>query len=231
MTSKIESDNYKVLTCDTFEDRVHQVLDDRLSLTADAQLMRHAERCRQCEARLRVYDSFSESLGMLGHDVVDANIFNARDNARTLYRPLAGLVSVAAALLIFLSIFGGQSANQSGHDKFAQHLEGTQNSSLVNPAMLGPLTMTQPISAAQLKDVSSNINLASLDNSKLSSFNPIFQVVDSIPQLPSAPDWNSVAKPLEALQPVLTYSAELPGVMTVHCTLNVTIELLRQSLS
>jgi len=232
VTPKIESNNCKVLTCDAFEDRVHQVLDDRLPLTADADLVRHAEQCRQCEARLFIYDSLS----LLNSDTVEPNSFTGVNNSeRAHYRPLLGLVSVAAALLILFNIFNTQSANQSGgHDKFAQQLQDAQKPSLANFAVSNHLIMTQPISVAKLKDVSPNITLTSLDNSalsSLSSFNPIFQVVDNIPQLPSVPDWNSVAKPLEALQPVITYSTELPGVRTVHGTLNVTIELLRRSLS
>ena len=37
-----------ILHCSDFENRIHQLLDDRLILSADARLTEHAARCPEC---------------------------------------------------------------------------------------------------------------------------------------------------------------------------------------
>jgi len=239
VTSKIKSFNNEALSCAAFEDRVHQILDDRLTLTGDARLMEHAAQCGQCEIKLLDYDSFDDSLSFVKHFPSEATCTLGDDGSvNPLYRPLVGLAGLAVALLVLLNVFGAHDTNRPDASVgFAQLLEDAERSSVKRPATIGHLAMARPITIAKTKDVLQNNDWFSDTSalnplsqlSDLSQLNPIFQVTDNLPRLPQ--DWNSISKPFEPLQPVLSYSAELPGVRTAQCTLNVTIELLRRSLA
>lgn len=219
----MESHENETLSCDAFENRVHQILDDRLTLTGDARLMEHAARCAACEIKLLDYDSFDDSISFLKSSIVDVTcIVDADGSESPIFRPLSGLAALAALLLICFNVLGGASPTRS--NQVAQNAE-INEAAIVN-STAGHLAMVgSPSLSTRTSRLSNRVTPDS------SPFSPNFRVVDNIPRLPSAPDWERVSKPFESLEPVLTYSAELPGIKTIHCTLNVTIELLRRTLS
>ncbi len=228
MTSNFESCHREPLTCEAFEDRIHQILDDRLTLTGDARLMEHAAFCEPCEIKLLDYDSFDDSISFLKDNFAEVTCIVDDDGSTSLLsRPMLGLIGLAAALLIFLNIFGGTPTDHSGGFARLAEIEATSNS---QPSPVASrMAMAQPVApvAAPLK-LARKRHRVTPDTSP---FSPNFRVVDNLPRLPSASDWENVSRPLEMLQPVLNYSSEIPGAIAIHCTLNVTIELLRRSLA
>lgn len=224
MTLKIESHNGESLTCAAFEDRIHQILDDRLTLTGDALLMEHAAGCSQCEIKLLDYDSFDDSISFLKQNFAEVTCIVDDDGSSSpVLRPLLGLAGLAAALLICLNIFGGTTNHHSGGYARLAEIEETSQPEL--PPAVSQLAITKPVAASKLK---SRRNRVTPDTSP---FSPNFRIADNIPRLPSASDWERVSAPLEMIQPVLDYSSEIPGATAIHSTLDVTIELLRRSLS
>lgn len=227
MTSKVESQNCESLTCAAFEDRIHQILDDRLTLTGDTLLMDHAAVCSQCEIKLVEYDSFDDSISFLKQNFAEVTCIVDDDGSnRSLSRPLIGLAGLAAALLIFLNIFGGATTDHPSG--FARLVEIEEASQPKLSSTMSRMVIAQPVATPKLKFASKR-NRVTPDTSP---FSPNFRVADNLPRLPSASDFEkSVSLPFEMLQPVLNYSSEIPGGIAIHCTLNVTIELLRRSLT
>jgi len=215
VTFNIQSDNTQPLTCDAFENRVQQVLDDRLTLTGDARLMEHASLCSDCETKLLDYDSFDDSISFLKQSSVDVPRVDDEASDHRLFRPVAGLAFLAATLLFFLNFLTGLS---SDHGITPQQALSEAPAVQSSAAAFGHLAMAVP---------SSNIvvGIKRRVTPDTSPFSPNFRVADNIPQLPTASDWDIVSKRFETLQPVLT------GARRIHCTLNVTIELLRRSLA
>ena len=204
------------LTCEAFENRVHQILDDRLTLTGDARLMEHAAQCSDCEIKLLDYDSFDDSISFLKHSIVDVTCIVEDDGSNNpLFHRAAGLAFLAAMLLVCLNVFSGLSPNRPGN--FSQRIPAEEAATVQSSPVIG-LAMTRP--SVNLESVVRIKRRATPDTSP---FSPNFRVADNIPQLPTAPDWEVVSKQLETLEPVLT------GVKKIHGTLNVTIELLRRS--
>ncbi len=218
----MESHDNRRLTCEAFENRVHQILDDRLTLTGDARLIEHAAHCVACETMLLDYDCFDDSTTFLKSSSVEVTCIVEGDGTDRLpFQPLRGLAVLAAALLICFNLFGSPSDRSDG---FAQRHDVEESATVTPPAitqlaMLGDVPTRQPAALVKRRVTPDT-----------SPFSPNFRVADNIPRLPSATDWENVTKPFETLKPVLTYSSELPGIKTIHCTLNVTIELLRRSL-
>ena len=224
MTSKFEISHRSPLTCEAFEDRIHQILDDRLSLTGDARLMEHAAICEQCEIKLADYDLFDDSIIYLKENFAEVTcIVDDDGSSDSLWRPVLGLAGLAAALLICLNIFGGPTTNHS--DRFARLAEVDRTSQPELSPAVSQLSIAQPVSTSKLKSRRNRVTPVT------SPFSPNFRIADNIPRLPSASDWERVSVPLEMLQPVLDYSSEIPGTIAIHSTLDVTVELLRRSLS
>ena len=223
--SRTESYPCESLTCAAFEDRVHQILDERLTLTGDAPLMEHAARCSQCETKLYDYDSFDDSISFLKQNFADVPcIVDVDGSSGALSHSLFGLAGLAAAMLIFLNIFGWETTKHS--DGFARLAEIEATAQPINSSAMSRLAVAHP-AVPKLKFVSKPYRVTP----DTSPFSPNFRVADNLPRLPSAPDWETVSLPLETLMPVLNYSTGLPAINSFHCALNVTFGLLRRSLS
>ena len=219
MTFNTESYNNDSLSCEAFEDRVHQILDDRLTLTGDARLMNHAAQCSDCENKLLDYDCFDDSISFLKQSVIEVTcIVDDDGSGNPLRHPVAGLAFLAAMLLVCLNVFfGGLSSNRPGN--LSQRPVIEEGTPVRRSPAIGQLAMATP--SSNLKSFAAPKRITP----DTSPFSPNFRVADNIPQLPTAPDWEVVSKRLETLEPVLT------GAKKIHCTLNVTIELLRRSLA
>ena len=224
--SRTESYPCESLNCAAFEDRVQQILDERLTLTGDAPLMEHAAQCSQCEIKLYDYDSFDDSISFLKQNFADVpRMVDVDGSSGAFSHSLFGLAGLAAALLIFLNIFGWATTNHS--DGFARLTETEATAQPINSSAMSRLAVAQPAAAPKLRFVSKSYRVTP----DTSPFSPNFRVADNLPRLPAAPDWETVSLPLETLMPVLNYSTELPAINSFHCALNVTFELLRRSLS
>jgi hypothetical protein len=108
-----------LLNCDKFEDRIHQILDDRLTLTGDDLLMDHVSYCAKCEKLLNAYDCVDASLMHLPTDLADRldQAENRRGAARSqaiASRPILILASLAALIVISINVFHALSNSSNG---------------------------------------------------------------------------------------------------------------------
>lgn len=223
--------NPESLDCESFEDRIHQILDDRLTLTGDWLLMDHAAQCEPCTEKLLDYDSVDDSMKMLKPDIDRILAEAEKQRPKTFAdNPLALLASLAALFLICVTAFYGlnsdsgiQSANRPNHPEVRAKITSAAKKKAV-PAYSGStLAVT-----SQVKPKLTRVKHRATPDT--SPFSPNFNVRKQI-QLPRIPNANEVTKRLEPLEPVFNYSAEIPGLRTLQCSLNITIELLRQSFS
>ena len=215
----------ELLNCDSFEDRIHQILDDRLTLTGDDLLMEHAASCTKCEQVLNDYDSVDDSVKLLKEEL--NQIWNKSEqhrdrNGRPTFasRSLIVLASLAAIIVISLNVFDGISlAPQPSSQQAALPVASSSQIAIVSPGL-----SVRHVSARENK---------SRRTPDTSPFSPNFSVANSIPNmsLPKVPSWDDISKSLDPLEPVFNYSIRFPAVQPVHCSLNVTIDWLRKSLS
>ena len=209
------------LNCRSFEDRIHQILDDRLTLTGDDLLMAHAARCAACEHILKDYDSVDDSVKLLPADLADilreadAN----RDSAASPSRRLVVLASLAAMIVVSLNVFHRLNNQQP-----------TEPASVIRVASAPLLAAVSPKSDNRRKSLASQPHRPTPDTSP---FHKNFSIDSSILRInfPTVPTWGDISDSLDPLEPVLTYSSKIPAVRPVHCSLNATINLLKQSFS
>ena len=213
------------LNCRSFEDRIHQILDDRLTLTGDDLLMAHAARCADCEQILNDYDSVDDSVKLLPADL--AEILREADAKRVspafASRRLVVLASLAAMIVISLNIFHGLNNEPPIQSASVAHVASAP---LLAIATLEADNQRLPIATQPQRptpDTSPFSKNFSVENSILSINLPT--------TLPAVPTWGDISKSLDPLEPVLTYSSKIPAVRPVHCSLNATINLLKQSFS
>ena len=230
--SRNESPN-RGLDCVNFEERIHQVLDDRLALTGDKLLIDHAAHCTRCEEILLDYDSIEDSLNCLSPGFAQTlnrstKVYGFNRSQRPLMsRPVMVFATIAAALVIYANIFHG--LNSPTVNQTALTVPGEQLSlphlNLTAPQMdsLAEITPTHRISRTSAPDIS--------------PFSPNFSVVNSIcaVSFPRAPSWDDITNSvgshacLDTLMPVVSFSATIPAIRPVHCSLNGTIEYLKES--
>lgn len=221
----LDSESKSELNCETFEDRIHQILDDRLTLTGDPLLMDHASQCAPCESILLEYDAVDDSMKILKEDMNEIlSRVDSRNQKRSFtQRPLAVLGTLAAALLVFVSAFNTLQPKTNNNPTPISPKSVAKKVSTLKPA---PLSGTLSIGA--IKPMTTRVYRPTPDTSP---FSPNFKVANTIPRIPTAENWSEVTSKLETLEPVLTYSKELPGVQVTKCSIAVTIELLRKSLT
>ena len=216
-----------LLNCDEFEDRIHQILDDRLTLTGDDLLMDHASYCAKCERLLDAYDCINATLWLLPSNISDnldhqKNCHSGVRHHAIVDRPIPIVASLAALLVIALTVFPRLS---DLHDGASQH------------AVMSTAPTTQPGFSPSIAKHGLNSGPAMIRQHQTapdtSPFNPSYSVATSIPtmKLPGVPSWEDISGRFEPLEPVLTYSARIPTVHPVYCSLNATIDFLRRSFS
>ena len=217
-----------LLNCDKFEDRIHQILDDRLPLTADELLMDHASYCAKCERLLKAYSCIGVSLKLLPITICD-NLhhhgINRRGGVRhraIAYRPIVITASMTALLVISLNLFQKLNDSTVGDSQYASISIATTTQTASSPPIATSDRDPDPVMIPRRRPVPDT-----------SPFNPSFSVAHSIPTmaLPGVPSWEDISGRLEPLEPVLTYSARIPAVHPVYCSLNATIGFLRRSFS
>ena len=60
-----------ILHCSDFENRIHQLLDDRLILSADARLTEHAARCPECSVLMQDYEQMELAFAFVTNLMID----------------------------------------------------------------------------------------------------------------------------------------------------------------
>lgn len=205
------------LNCESFEDRIHQILDDRLTLTGDPLLVEHAAHCQPCENMLHEYDAVDDSIKILKEDMdlILGSIDTPNRKRSLAQRPMALIATLAAALLVCFSTF---------------HMfnDGAENARPTRPNVIAKVVPKKKKASVTIGNslAAANIKPTYRPTPDTSPFSPNFSVARNIPRIPSASNWNEVTSKIE---PVLNYSSELPGVRATHCSIKVTIELFLKS--
>jgi hypothetical protein len=106
------------MNCHDFDTRIQQLLDDRQSLSGDAELNSHAQHCANCEESLAAYDGLLRATQQLSRPVLSSG-FAARVVAQVRSEPvelartsetsqrqnwLAPVVAIAALLLLAVGV-------------------------------------------------------------------------------------------------------------------------------
>jgi hypothetical protein len=212
----------KSLDCASFEDRIHRILDDRLTLTGDELLMDHAAKCESCAQVLADYDSVDDSIKLLP-DEIDRILREAKEFDVTLglgsfaTRHLGLIATLAAMVVIGIGIFNLLNTDQPAK------MSGIAN----RPVPSIPSSIPNSLAIAKIGPKSTRKTPDS------SPFSPNFSVASSlqIMNIPPAPKWDEFSKRLDSLEPVITYSTELPAIRPVQCSLDATLRLLKKSFS
>ncbi|MDG1873798.1 MAG: hypothetical protein P8J27_07790 [Mariniblastus sp.] len=207
------------LNCETFEDRIHQILDDRLILTSDAPLMEHAAYCKSCEDKLIDFDSVDDSIKLLKDDIEQIfSQFEEPQRQRLTDRPIALLASLAAVLLVCIAAVKGFNTTPS--------IQPTTNYSVSKTVLNNyPAESSLPAAAPRMTPIAQTVWRVTPDTSP---FSRNFNVANNFPRIPPAYFWQDFSR---QFKPVLSYSSEIPGIHTMRASITLTLELLRQSLS
>jgi len=88
------------MNCDEFAQRMHQRLDDRLSLASDGELRRHACQCPSCRAELHAWRRIASVMPVSSGDVRPTLIGNRY------VRTVSAIAGLAAAILFALVVVG-----------------------------------------------------------------------------------------------------------------------------
>ena len=213
------------LDCRSFEHRIHQILDDRLTLTGDDLLMDHAARCAECEKILKDYDSVDDSVKLLPEELAEM-LSEVEVNPVTgsyATKRLVLLASLAAMIVISLNVFHALDKPESNVPlKVASKKPTAPEGAVVHVDAAMP---TQPV----MLKIAQPQKRPTPDTSP---FSPNFSVANAMPSIyfPTVPTTDDISQTLDSLEPVLSYSSSIPTVRPVHCSLNATINLLKQSL-
>jgi len=208
------------IDCSNFEDRIHQILDDRLTLTGDDLLMAHVAHCADCEQILKDYETVDDSIKLLPAELAQI-IAQADQSQRGTFsnRTLVWAATLAAVLVLTLNVVN--SFNSTGQLK-------TENRdvAMVNAPKLpvAPKAVTTP----NPKTIEPRFTPDS------SPFSKNFSMVATMPSIPEVPSWRDISDRLDPLEPtviapVFSYSSKIPAVRPVHCSLNATISVLKHS--
>ncbi len=213
------------IDCRNFEDRIHQILDDRLTLTGDDLLMAHVANCADCEKIFNDYDSVDDSIKLLPGDL--AHILNKAEQptpAPFASRTMVLAASLAAMVVISLNIFNAISTiNVSETAQTDSQIAAAPYLANAPKGISNDLAIATPIT-------SNNVRMTP----DSSPFSRNFSMVQSMPMIPAVPSWRDISRSLDPLEPtvidpVLSYSSKIPAVRPVHCSVNATISVLRHS--
>jgi hypothetical protein len=201
-----------MLDCSSFEDRIHQLLDDRLTLTGDELLMSHAAQCESCETMLVDYESVEDSVKLLPMEI--ELILDQQSNQKMASnRTLSNVGWVMAISACFLLIFG----------MFESENRDRPNSQIANNVITTPqLSIAAPIHTPVIQNI---IRKPIPRTSPLSSR---FRLADQMPKIPTVPTWENFSAPFA---PMINCTNELPCMRTFSGSVSLTLELIRQSFS
>ncbi|MDE0935096.1 MAG: hypothetical protein OSA89_04215 [Mariniblastus sp.] len=215
------------LHCSDFENRVHQLLDDRLILNADLRLTEHAEECPECAALMQEYDNLGLVLTL---DEPSHGLSKSPPKPTTefLTRNTSVLLALVAMLVISLNIYSSFLTKINPPTVVV-----TQSTSPPTIGLFNPKSM--PARVTHRKTKTSRPPSRPIP----SPFNLEFSIANSIRgiQVPRVPTWKSISPQIDSLKPWVNYSKPLfeysPALFPV-CHIGYrwkeTIELIQQSI-
>ncbi len=249
------------LNCDNIEQRIHQLLDDRLTLNGDPDLMEHAASCAECRKLIDDYDAVDLSFGCHNNifqnelspneTSIGAPAMNDQRRRSGRHRTIGVILTFAASLLLVFSIV----SNQDFQDRPTAHISRptvqVASSSFSSPSIESPsVDLGQPrtptstlVNSTASQFVPINVNYTGEDQTKdfvrnlvFAQRKSLYEIAQSTPEFVSSvrsstTPWERISDHLDPLNPILIYSSELPGVRNVQYSVSMTLELLQRSIS
>ncbi|HMO15964.1 MAG TPA: hypothetical protein PKD64_17805 [Pirellulaceae bacterium] len=121
------------MNCQEFENRIQELLDQRVDLLADDQIKLHANQCDACRSALAVYAEIFEADGSLSdsYPIYDLPAVPASTGKPSMTKYLAGVLTICTALLLVVL------ASLPNHDGVAEPMpdHGTSTTAY-QPAMV-----------------------------------------------------------------------------------------------
>lgn len=215
------------LDCAAFEDRIHQILDDRLTLTGDRLLMDHVAACPPCGAKLDDYETVDDSVKLLKDEIDQLLNHHGNQPQSTAHwagwaRTIAVVASLAALIFVLTGVFPTPQA-------VPNHVENSSRTEPSTPSLAanrqrGDREQTDPIQSTN-RHVTPPTSPFSRDFEGYS----ISQISDF--SVSTMAPWSDLGNWQKISSPLFQFSSEFPGVRPIHCSLNVTIDLLKKSFS
>jgi len=223
--------NNKTISCDEFEFRVNELLDQRTSLTEDALLSNHAEDCHSCESLLNQYAVFNDYDGLLD-PIEDSGEFKlmSAPAKRNAAKRWTVVTSVAVAMLMAVVLLVATEPPMVSPTAGLNTPTGpVAMASAPELAIAAPELAAETASAAELVTPDAVYVSAQVGSVKLPGN---LQLGHSLANVNlELMNWNGIEKNLESIQPVLKYSGRIPVISSVQNTVNMTLGWLRSGKS
>ena len=233
------------VTCEGFETRINDLLDDRGDLPSDPALQVHADGCSSCRQTLRQYEQLELLLGGERKGLVDAAVERRSDvdveiGPRESRRWLQ--LSTTVALLALLVVTGQYVTDHKnvgvGTEVEVPQVAVAASESPTSSAVLESVESTEvealsPVALALIEDVSwsqeGSVGQLLVDSGSEWLAGRREQQAAVIQGLSDVRlDLNLVQARLTSLQPVLTYSGRIPALSPMQGTLCFTLGWLRK---
>jgi hypothetical protein len=212
------------LHCNDFENRVHQLWDDRLILSADLTLTEHARKCPECAALMQDYENMELALA-LENPSLQLPTPSPIATTEFLTRNSSVILALVATLVISLNIY-------------SSYLTKINHSTVV----VAQITSPPAIGLFDSESVPARITRRETTRPPMtpitSPSNPGLLIAQSIQEIevPRIPTWKSISPQIELLKPwidrskpLFEYSPALFPVCNIGYQWKKTIKILQQS--
>ena len=213
------------LHCSDFENRIHQLLDDRLILSADARLTEHATRCSECSVLLQDYEKM-ESAFACDTTVQGLPAPASVITTEFLTRNTSIILALVATLVISLNIYSSYLIKINP--------PAVVVAKITTPPAIG-LFSTESVPAKTTRRETKRTTLTPSDSQSLFEFSLAHSIHG--PEFPGIPTWQSISPQFELLKPwidrskpLLDYSPALFPVCNLGYQWTETIKIIQQSL-
>ena len=231
----------EAVTCDGFELRLNNLMDDRVRLSDDRGVQAHADDCLECRQVLQRYQQLEMLLGVQGEQRVclrdeSVGVSGLAGSRMGLKQGLSRtkLPLTIVALVALMVIFAGQNFNGTGNGEAARSVAIAE---IDSQKLLGGEVMSSSEVASSETVVSDLFWTAESPVSHLKGW------VDSGSELLAAGeeqaavirelsnvrlDLEGLESRLESLQPMLTYSGRIPALSPMQGTVCFTLGWLKK---
>ena len=231
----------EAVTCDGFELRLNNLMDDRVRLSDDRGVQAHADDCLECRQVLQRYQQLEMLLGVQGEQRVwlrdeSVGVSGLASSRMGLKQGLSRtkLPLTIVALVALMVIFAGQNFNGTGNGEAARSVAIAE---IDSQKLLGGEVMSSSEVASSETVVSDLFWTAESPVSHLKGW------VDSGSELLAAGeeqaavirelsnvrlDLEGLESRLESLQPMLTYSGRIPALSPMQGTVCFTLGWLKK---
>ena len=213
------------LHCSDFENRIHQLLDDRLILSADARLTEHSTRCSECSVLLQDYEKM-ESAFTCDTTVQGLPAPASVITTEFLTRNTSIILALVATLVISLNIYSSYLTKINP--------PAVVVAKITTPPAIG-LFNTESVPAKTTRRETKRTTVATSDSQSLFEFSLAHSIHG--PEFPRIPTWQSISPQFELLKPwidrskpLLDYSPALFPVCHLGYQWTETIKIIQQSL-